>query len=119
MLRKEISYVWGPEHETAFGKLKAALVAGLVLQYPDFKKPIFVSTDASVYAIGAVLEQEDPEGSGHPIAYASRTLNSAEQNYPMAEKEALAVLWSLNHWRRYLCALPCTVIVDRSPFRRH
>lgn len=55
-----------------------------LLQYPDFSESnqFVVQTDASGYAIGAVLSNKN----GKPIAYASRTLNRAEKNYPTIEK---------------------------------
>jgi hypothetical protein len=51
-----------------------------ILQYPDFSKPIILTTDASQFAIGAVLSQGEI-GKDLPIAYASRTLNTAECDY--------------------------------------
>ena len=63
---------------------------GPLLQYPDFTKP-FVLTDASNKALGAILSQ-GPIGQNLPVAYASRTLVNAENNYSTTEKE----LWLLS-----------------------
>jgi len=59
------------------------------LRYPDFTKPFILTTDASNFAIGAVLSQGTME-SDRSIAFASRTLNEAEVNYSTVEKEMLA-----------------------------
>lgn len=62
-----------------------------ILQYPDFSKSFNLTTDASGYAIIGVLSQR-PIGKDLPTAYASRLLNSAEQNYSTIEKECLAIV---------------------------
>jgi hypothetical protein len=80
------------------------------LQYPNFE-PFIVSTDASGYAIGAVLSQ-GKLGSDKPVAYASRTLNGAELNYPTVEKELLAIVWACKHFRPYLLGRKFQVVTD-------
>jgi hypothetical protein len=70
--------------------LKEKLTTSPVLQYPDFTKPFLLTTDASGYAIGAVLSQ-GKVGQDLPVAYASRTFNGAELNYSTVEKELLAL----------------------------
>ena len=67
--------------QTAFDEIKNALSSPPVLYYPDFNKRFIVATDASNKAIGAVILQKDENGREHPIQYASRCLNDAEQNY--------------------------------------
>lgn len=62
-----------------------------MLVYPDFSKPFILATDATNVALGAVLAQQCAE---RPIAYASRQLNKAEQNYSATEKELLAAIWA-------------------------
>jgi hypothetical protein len=69
------------------------LVEAPVLQLPDPDKEFIVSTDASDFAIGAVLSQEDEEGSLRPVAFESRKMIPAECNYAAHEKELLAVLY--------------------------
>lgn len=62
-----------------------------VLRQADETQPYRIKTDASNYAIGAVLVQGDDENE-HPVKYASRLLNAAERNYSTTEREALAVV---------------------------
>lgn len=101
LLKKEIKFVWGPEQQAAFATLKQAIASAPMLQYPDPDKPFIITTDASGKAIGAVLSQ-DHGTKPQPIAFYSRKLNSAEQNYPVHEREMLALIAALKHWRHYL-----------------
>ena len=81
---------------------------------PDL--PITVTTDASSYAIGAVLEQLGPNGI-HPVAFTSRTLNPAEQNCASHELELLAIVDTLRAWRSYLHGKQFVVHTDHYPLR--
>ncbi|GFX44791.1 retrovirus-related Pol polyprotein from transposon 412 [Trichonephila clavipes] len=58
-------------------------------------KPFIIRTDASSYALGAVLLQGESPTDEQPVEYASRLLSSAEKNYSTTEREALAVVWAL------------------------
>lgn len=81
----------------SFAKIKNALTSeDLVLAYPDFSKDFELVTDASNFAIGAVLSQND-----RPISFISRTLNKTEEHYAANEKEMLAIIWALNSLRNY------------------
>lgn len=73
-----------------------------------------LTTDASKYAIGGVLSQ-GPIGQNLPIAYASRTLNSAEGNYATIEKELLAITYCVHHFRPYLYGCEFTLVTDHQP----
>ena len=85
MLLQRVAAVWSSRQQDAFDALKAALASAPVLAFPDPTLPYTVSTDASDYAIGAVLQQD--RGSGlQPISFLSRQLNDAERNYPVHEK---------------------------------
>lgn len=81
----------------AFEIIKVLLQEQVELYQPDFNKPFELTTDASNFAIGAVLSQ-----NRHPIAFISRTLNTTEQNYATNEKEILAIVWALQKLRNYL-----------------
>jgi len=75
----------------AFDKIKQTLSSSdVILKYPNFSKEFHLTTDASNFAIGAVLEQE-----GKPITFISRTLSKTEENYATNEKEMLAIVWAL------------------------
>lgn len=99
-----------PEYIESFNSLKRLLTSHPVLSYPDFNEKFVLQTDASNFALGAVLSQ-----NGHPICYASRTLNGAEQNYSTIEKELLAIVWSTKYFRPYLFGRRFIIETDHRP----
>ena len=76
LLDKDAEFNWTSQYDKAFRQLKEFLTNAPVLICPSFDKEFQLTTDASGYGLGAVLEQE-----GHPVAFASRTLTLAEKNY--------------------------------------
>jgi hypothetical protein len=68
------------------------------------------------HGIGAVLEQEGEHGS-HPVAFASRKLSSAENNFPVHERELLAIVYALEEWRPYLHGSRFVIKTDHHPMR--
>ncbi|CAG9118032.1 unnamed protein product [Plutella xylostella] len=94
-------FKWTPEADASFNKLKECLVSAPVLSCPNYDLPFEVHTDASDYGVGAMLTQT-VDGKEHPIAYMSRSLTGAEKNYSITERETLAVITALEHWRCYL-----------------
>jgi hypothetical protein len=63
-----------------------------ILIHPDPTKPFIVETDASDFALGAILSQFGIDGLLHPVAFYSRKLTSAEINYQVYDKELLAII---------------------------
>ena len=114
LLKKENGYEWTEEHQIAFNTLRGKLCEAPLLQYPDFSKPFVLTTDASGYAIGGILSQ-GPIGKDKPIAYTSRVLNDCEQKYHTYEKEALAIVYSVQHFRPYLYGHRFTLVTDHKP----
>ena len=103
--------MWGENQEGAFQKIKYMLMNAPVLRLADPSKPYVLATDASDYAIGAVLLQDFGHGP-QPVAYASRQLHGAELNYPVHDKEMLAVVYAFKTWRCYLEGRRVTVLTD-------
>ena len=99
-----------PKYIAAFEKLKEIITRDPTLKYPNFNKKFCLTTDASQFAIGAVLSQ-----NGHPIPYASRTLNEHEIKYSTIEKELLAIIWSTKYFRPYLYGVKFLVRTDHRP----
>jgi len=85
-----------------------------VLQYPDFTKPFVLTTDASGFAVDAILSQ-GKRGQDKPIAFVCRTLNRAEQNYSTIEKELTAIVWACRYFRPYLPGRNFTIVTDHKP----
>ena len=94
LLRGDTDFSWSNKRQQAFEQLKTALTSGTVLAHFDPQLPTQVTTDASAVAIGAVLSQTQPDGSERPVAYASRTLATAERAYSVSEREELACIWA-------------------------
>ena len=67
--------------------------------------------------MGAILSQLNKEGVEHPICYASRSCNAAEQNYSSFDGECLAVVWATNHFRSYLFGNSFTLVTDHEPLK--
>lgn len=97
LLRKNVLYVWTPEHQESFVALKNALTSAPVLAMPDFSLPFCIETDASNIGVGAVLTQK-----GHPLAFISKPLGPRTKGLSTYEKEYLAILIAIDHWRQYL-----------------
>jgi hypothetical protein len=96
-----ISFAWAEPHEQAFRRLKEAIAQGPVLILPDPSLPFVVHTDASGFAVGAVLQQDQGKGL-QPIAFLSKKMADAETRYPVHEQELLAIIQALTSWRHYL-----------------
>ena len=92
---------WTDEAETAFNELKSRFTCAPILAHYDPQKPVIVETDASDFALGAVLSQRDGENRLHPVAFHSRKFSPAEINYEIHDKELLAIVDLFKHWRRY------------------
>lgn len=107
-------FLWTPEAQASFEKIKTLLTSAPVLINPDFEKKFYVHCDASDYGIGAVLIQLDDEGQERPIAFMSRKLNSAQRNYSVTERECLAALEAIQRFRCYLELQDFEVITDHA-----
>ncbi|GFX79601.1 retrovirus-related Pol polyprotein from transposon 17.6 [Trichonephila clavipes] len=113
---KKVQWQWELDQQNAFQTLKNCLTTPPVLKQADSTQPYIIRTDASNYALGAVLLQG--EGSDeHPIEYASRLLTPAERNYSTTERDALAVVWALKKFRGYIEGTEITVTSDHQPLK--
>lgn len=109
LLKKNTMFKWSSMTDIAFNVLKKALVMAPVLAIPDFNKPFVLETDASDLGIGAVLQHLD-----HPIAYLSKPLGPRTSGGLSAyEKEYLAILMAVEHWRCYLQHAEFTIRTDQ------
>ena len=110
--------VWNPEAQLAFEQLKKALTEAPVMRCPDYSKTFYLHCDASGKAIGAMIAQmSDDDGKEHPIAYFSKSLSCAERNYSATERELLAVLRSIQHYKHHLDGAHFKVYSDHSSLK--
>ena len=115
LLKKDIEFVWSPDANNAFTKLKEAFTGDNILIFPDYEKEFVVETDASDFAVGCVLSQlSDKDNVLHPIAFHSRSLTPTELNYTIYDKELLAIITAFTVWRHHLegAKFPIQVITD-------
>lgn len=108
---------WNNEAEMSFVKIKDVISREVVLSLPDFSRPFSLTTDASDYAIGGVLQQEDDQGRLRPLSFFSRLLNKAERNYSTLEREALAIVYGLKVNRPLLLGHKVRILTDHRPLK--
>jgi len=112
LTKKKAAFIWTPECQAAFDTIRDALTCSPVLGIADPNKDYIVHTDASDWALGTMLAQLDENGDEHPIAYASKTLNSAQRNYDTTDREALAIVWALEQFNTYCEGHKYTLLSD-------
>ena len=112
-----VAWQWAEAQQTAFEELKRRMSSAPILVYANPSRPYVLQTDASNSAIGAVLAQQQDDGTERPIAFWSHKLNKAEYNYSATEKELLAIVLSCEHWAGYLegSQHPVLVRTDHQP----
>ncbi len=111
LTKKDMPWEWTPERQRAFEKLKMLVCNEPILLMPNLQNPFELEVDASSFAIGATLSQQDEWQRWHPVAFYSETLSEAERNYDVYDRELLAIVKSLRHWRVYLAGAPHQIII--------
>ena len=112
--QKGTAFHWDIQQQDAFDNLKKAVTTAPVLSYPEDDKPYLIEADSSGFALGAILSQKKEDGKYHPIAFLSKSLNSAERNYEIYDKEMLSIVRALEEWRYLLEGqpIPITILTD-------
>ena len=105
-----------PKEQHSFDQLKNCLTTDPVLALPDFDRPFRVECDASNYGIGAVLSQQYGK-DWKPVCYYSKHLSSTQQRYSTSERELLAIVLAIEHFRQFLHGTTFTVLTDHQPLR--
>ncbi|UYV73993.1 RBM15B [Cordylochernes scorpioides] len=114
LLRKGRRFTWGTIGQTAFETIKQVLTSEPLLAHPMIGRPFILNTDASGIAVGACLQQEI-DGVVKPIAHYSKRLIGPETRYSTIEKEAYAVVLSLQHFKHLLAGSKVEVHTDHKP----
>ena len=116
LLKKEVKFVRNDECQAAFECLRDSLLKAPILSYPNFQERFSLYTDASNTGIGAILAQHI-NGIEKTIAFASRSLKQHERKYATIERECLALVWGMKHFRPYLYGREFNVITDHNPVK--
>jgi hypothetical protein len=111
-LTKKDSFKWGMEAQKAFEELKQKLTSTPVLSLPDFSKPFVIECDASGVGLGAILMQDKK-----PTAYYSKALGVKNLTKSAYEKELMAVVLVIQHWRPYLLGRKFIVSTDQKSLK--
>ena len=112
LTKKGRKFVWSQECEASFEELKKVLTGADIMGYPLNDAGEFrLDVDASDVGLGGILHQVQ-NGRDRVIAYASRSLNKAEKNYCITEKELLAVRFFIEYFRQYLLGRRFVVCTD-------
>jgi hypothetical protein len=105
LLKKGSKFHWDARAQAAFEQLRTAFTTALILRHFNPTLPIVLEADASDYVLSAVILQGDPvDGILHPIAFHSRKFQPPEQNYEIYNKEMLAIVETMEHYRHCLRA---------------
>ena len=116
LTQKDVKWDWTSMHQEAFETLKRLLTSDTVMGYFDPSKNTELHVDASPVGLGAILTQTTPgKDDTKVMAYASRSLTPVESRYSHIEKEALAIIYGIEHFRLYLYGHVFTLITDNKP----
>ena len=110
LMKKHAQYAWGPENNQAFDNIKKEIVQAQILRYYDTKKETVLQTEASIKGLGACLLQD-----GHPVYFASKSLQDVECRYVAIELEALAVTWAMEKFHHFLYSSHFTLEINQKP----
>lgn len=102
LTEKTVKFEWTAECQSSFQDLRHRLVTAPILAFPDHSRVFILDTDASATGIGAVLSQQQEDGTERVIAYASKVLTRPERQYCVTRRELLAVVIFIHQFRPYL-----------------
>ena len=111
-MTKKNNFIWGKDALEAFNHLKQIMTIAPVLVLPDFSILFEVECDAAGRGIGAVLMQQR-----QPIAFFSKALSEGNLTKSVYEKELMALVLAIQHWRHYLLGRPFVVYTDHKSLK--
>src|SRR6266436_1266862 len=98
---KSKDWLWGAAEQQAFNALKNTVTSAPTLTFPSRSSLFCLECDASNFATGAILSQQQEDGLFHPIGFMSKSFSDMEWNYQIHDKEMLAIMCALEEWRCY------------------
>ncbi|KAK7574018.1 hypothetical protein V9T40_011209 [Parthenolecanium corni] len=118
LLQANARWQWTQSDQKIFDLLKTAITESTLLVHFDPALPLVITTDASEYGVGAVLQHRFQDNTLRPIAAASRTLTAAESNYKAIDREALAIMFAVKKFEDYILGRQFTLQTDHKPLER-
>ena len=115
LLKEKAKFHWGEEQQSSFLKLKHAITSAPILAHYSITAPTRVVVDASPWAVGAVLLQQQSDSTYRPVAFGSRSITETEMKYSQIEKEALAIVFGCEHFHLYLYGKSFEMETDHRP----
>ncbi|XP_060080411.1 uncharacterized protein K02A2.6-like [Ylistrum balloti] len=110
LLENDVCWDWGQSQQNSYKRLKDLVSEAPVLKFYDVKQPVTMSVDASSTGLGAVLLQNN-----QPVAYASKSLTTAQKHYAQIEKEMLAIVFGTSKFHQYIYGKKVSVQTDHKP----
>jgi len=111
LTKKGIKSAWTPSCQDAFDTLKEMFTTGPILTHFDDTCPTKLETDASDFALGAVLSQLCEHEKWHPVAFHSRKFSPAQINYDVHDKEMTAIVAAFKEWAYMLMSVDDQILV--------
>lgn len=115
LLKDNTPFEWRAIQQKAFNQIKKLLTNAPTLARYDYSKNIIIRADASGYGLGSALLQENKESEREVVVYASRTLSKTEKKYSQIEKEALALMYAVEHFKDFITGIKITLETDHKP----
>uniref|UniRef100_A0A336MPS3 RNA-directed DNA polymerase n=1 Tax=Culicoides sonorensis TaxID=179676 RepID=A0A336MPS3_CULSO len=111
LLKKGVAFKWTDECESVFKQVKAEILSSPILAFFDLSKPLSLVCDAGPYGVGAILNISE-NGIERPVYMASATLSKAEENYSQLHREALAIVFGVKKFHKFIYGTPVVVYTD-------
>ena len=119
LTRKDEPLRWRPQQQAVFDRLKQLLTSAPVLAFYNSNAATKIYVDASPQGLGAVLTQQQQNGDYQSIAYGSCALTPIKSRYSQTEHEALAAVWSCQHFHYYVYGNKTTIATDHKPLKNY
>ncbi|XP_045473436.1 uncharacterized protein K02A2.6-like [Harmonia axyridis] len=115
LLKEGVDFKWDIKCQRAFDTVKKEISSDRVLAHFDPQLTLILATDASPYAVGAVLSHVYPDGTERPIQFASQVLSTVQQKYSQIDKEAYSIIFGVKKFFYYLYGRRFTLYTDHKP----
>lgn len=115
LLKKDVKFVWTKRHKMAFEEVKRIIMSPLVLAHYDPRQTLIVAADASETGIGGALLQRYEDGRVKAVFHMSKTLTETQRNYSQIEKEALALITTIERFRKFVYGRHFILQTDHRP----